>query len=371
MGIGFLIYVVLAAFGIYLAIFYLEFASLGIAGILILVPLFMLGLLFYLCKHARFQVLVKNPVAEISPETNHAKAKVDISLMNTSHIFPIAKALVVLQYENLFSGEMGIKRIRFSVDSDTVQTEEEVEIEVKHCGNIKITVKRAKIYDYLGIFSRVLVRNKKVNNIVVLPPLKEVYLEDERFIAETDTDSGRYSPYKPGNDPSEVFAVRDYKEGDRLSQIHWKLSGKNSSLMVKEYSLPLTKSTVVFVDFCVTGEGKEKLKKIDLLMQSVYSMAIALIEKEIPLRFYWYNNHENEMKTHLVEKEDDLMWVFREMFQCKMTLDEEELINAYVGWGLGKPHENGLYITVTDGNAAEAARLDVKRMYIINALDNR
>ena len=36
-------------------------------------------------------------------------------------------------------------------------------------------------------------------------------------------DSDEFSMYRPGDDPSETFALREYLSGDRIRSIHWKL----------------------------------------------------------------------------------------------------------------------------------------------------
>ena len=40
-----------------------------------------------------------------------------------------------------------------------------------------------------------------------------------------------------GYDPSELFDVREFQNGDRLQSVHWKLSARTDELMVKELSL--------------------------------------------------------------------------------------------------------------------------------------
>ena len=42
-----------------------------------------------------------------------------------------------------------------------------------------------------------------------------------------------------GDDPSEIYQVREYRERDSLKDIHWKLSAREEELMVKERGFPL------------------------------------------------------------------------------------------------------------------------------------
>ncbi|MFR7744089.1 MAG: DUF58 domain-containing protein [Acutalibacteraceae bacterium] len=43
-----------------------------------------------------------------------------------------------------------------------------------------------------------------------------------------------------------MFQIRDYVPGDSQRQIHWKLSHKYDKLIVKDPSLPITRSAAVF-----------------------------------------------------------------------------------------------------------------------------
>ena len=52
-------------------------------------------------------------------------------------------------------------------------------------------------------------------------------------------DSDEYSPDRPGSDPSELFGIRDYREGDALKSIHWKLGEKYDRTASREMSLPV------------------------------------------------------------------------------------------------------------------------------------
>ena len=40
-------------------------------------------------------------------------------------------------------------------------------------------------------------------------------------------ESFKYSKDRPGDDPGETYDIREYRSGDSIRQIHWKLSGKH------------------------------------------------------------------------------------------------------------------------------------------------
>lgn len=68
-------------------------------------------------------------------------------------------------------------------------------------------------------------------------------------------DSERYSRTRPGSDPSETFAIREYRPGDPIRQIHWKLSQKTGETMLRELGLPVVSRTLlVFCNLAAAGE---------------------------------------------------------------------------------------------------------------------
>lgn len=54
------------------------------------------------------------------------------------------------------------------------------------------------------------------------------------FFGEADV----YDDFHPGDDPSEIFGVREFRAGDKMQSIHWKLSAKSDDLLVRENSQP-------------------------------------------------------------------------------------------------------------------------------------
>ena len=76
-----------------------------------------------------------------------------------------------------------------------------------------------------------------------------------------DGEGDKYSPHKPGDDPTELFGLRPYREGDRLSRIHWKLSQKTGQTLVKELGLPVSERVLFLLD--LTGPGEEISLQLD------------------------------------------------------------------------------------------------------------
>ena len=73
--------------------------------------------------------------------------------------------------------------------------------------------------------------------------VQSVYVSPD---ANCPDDSENYAPDRTGYDLAEVYALREYAPGDSLRQMHWKLSSKLDKLVVREPSLPVRRSVLVF-----------------------------------------------------------------------------------------------------------------------------
>ena len=73
--------------------------------------------------------------------------------------------------------------------------------------------------------------------------MTEVTVQTSNFSLEGE----RFSEEVSGDDPSELFALRDYQPGDRMARIHWKLSARKGEWYVKEFSRPVGTAGTAFI----------------------------------------------------------------------------------------------------------------------------
>ena len=365
MTLGTILYILLFLASCAISVLFLQYGAVALMGLLITVPIFMLFFLILMRKSIHVSVDSKNPLAEKDDIDKPARAVITLSIENRSRFLPLTKGIAKVRYENTFSGEKGKLKIRFSVDTGK-KRDRRIPVVMNNCGNVAITVEKVRIYDYLNIFAWTIGKHFETQNILVLPPMKEMYLGRDRWYNETNEDSDRFSLYKKGDDPSEIFDIRDFMDGDKIQRIHWKLSSKTGNLMVKEGSLPLTKAVHIFMDLCVLGEKEERDHNVNLLVQGAYSISMFMIEHGIPQVFIWHDKKNGVIREYSVEQEEELYWMFQELFKSRITTAPNELLEAYMDWGKGKLLEAALYLTVTDHDDLDAGSLTRERLEVMD-----
>lgn len=360
MTLGTIIYVLILIASLLVSVICLEYGTVAIMGAFLIVPAFMLVFLIIMRIHTITEVECKNPVAEKDSLEKPARATISLQVENKGKWLPISKGIAWVKYENSFSGEKGKMKVRFSVDVGK-RRGRRIPVVMHHCGNVSIKVQKVKIYDYLNIFATTVGKDFDTQDILVMPPLKEIYLGRDRWYNETNEDSDRFSLYKKGDDPSEIFDIRDFKDGDRIQQIHWKLSSKTGHYMVKDGSLPLAKAIHIFVDLCASNS-----EEADLLVQGIYSASMLLMSQGVPQHYIWYDREADIIQESLIEQEEELFWMFEDLFKSRTTQNPNELIRAYIEWEEGRPKESGLYLTVADHADSDFDGLGVAELQVMD-----
>ena len=206
---------ILAAAALYL--FENSGATLAVLLIVVLVPLF--GILLAAVGTRNASVGIALPERCVCGEELHAAIRAQ------------ASGETVLGVENLHTGE------RTELFLPLGQKETALTIRPEHCGALRVTAEQMLRRDLFGLslWKRPLHCEAAA---LVLPALfqTEVLLTESAFAM---LDSDEYSAVKPGFDPSETFGVREYRPGDSIKTIHWKLSQKSGDTMVRELSLPV------------------------------------------------------------------------------------------------------------------------------------
>ena len=72
-----------------------------------------------------------------------------------------------------------------------------------------------------------------------------------------DLDGSIYDEYRAGFDQSEVFEIRAYRPGDKTAQIHWKLSQKTDTLMLRQGSLPVKNALLLILEAPQGNQGSQ------------------------------------------------------------------------------------------------------------------
>lgn len=190
-------------------------------------------------------------------------------------------------------------------------------------GNYEIYLRRLKLYDISGVLS-FSVPMKKQGVVQVMPELHDVpvrlTMATKNFYGEADV----YDENQPGHDKSELFQVREYRPGDRLQNVHWKLTAKQDELVVKEYSLPKACPVILFLSY---RPGKKK--QLLYFLETVASLSFSIMDAGCPHYVVWYDGTSSDVMRIRVDDEESLFYMIGVLMRVNWVRCREDIRQRY------------------------------------------
>lgn len=190
-------------------------------------------------------------------------------------------------------------------------------------GNYEIYLRKLKIYDISGVLS-CSIPMKKQGVVQVMPELHDVpvrlTMATKNFYGEADV----YDENQPGHDKSELFQVREYRPGDRLQNVHWKLTAKQDELIVKEYSLPKACPVIMFLSY---RPGKKK--QLLYFLEMVASLSFSIMDAGCPHYVVWYDETTSDVMRIRVDDEESLFYMIGVLMRVHWVRCKEDIRLRY------------------------------------------
>lgn len=286
--------------------------------LLLLFLLFLLGACFCFLSGRELYARMKLPYSMEKEQEGRGK----IVIQNGS-FWPVFRGGVKLVCENSLTGEREIRHLPFAL-MPKGKAELHFNLQSEYCGECVCFIEEIRVYDLFAIFSgkRNLAgrykdkaeEKKKMEShfskeekgsILVFPKTEKIEMSFSERDAY-DMESFRYSNEKKGDDPSETFAIREYRMGDSMGRIHWKLTGKLDQIMVKESSFPIFNSMMLLLE---TGyeEGKRPDKEaMHAAVEVCVSLGEMLCRRNMPFELGYYDYKKNLFYSQRVEDIEEL-----------------------------------------------------------------
>lgn len=171
-----------------------------------------------------------------------------------------------------------------------------------HCaGGYVYRLRRVRVYDWTGWFYL----TKQMDETAMtqlLPMVHELPVQLSGAVRDFFGEAEVYDDLRGGYDSSQVFQIRPYVPGDRLQNIHWKLSAKSQELMVREHSLPKGCGIVLLLG--TKGLDRQDPVQRDLFLQIAASVSFSLVDVQCPHIVCWYDDATEDLVRMCVDDEE-------------------------------------------------------------------
>lgn len=246
-----------------------------------------------------------------------------VKLVITNHcLLPVNRLQALVVVKDVMRGRK--RRYRMSLPAVPRGESEYIRsVSFSGTGNYEIFLRKMKIYDITGVLSWH-IRIRKQGAVQVMPELHDVPVRltqaTKNFYGEADV----YDENQPGYDKSELFQVREYRSGDRLQNVHWKLTAKQDELIVKEYSLPKACPVILFLSY---RPGKKK--QLLYFLEIVASLSFSMMDAGCPHYIVWYDGAASDVMRIRVDDEESLFYMIGVLMRVHWVRCREDIRQRY------------------------------------------
>ncbi len=241
--------------------------------------------------------------------------------------------------ENMVTGERREEKISSTLGPKG-KKQIKIQGESSYAGSIHAYMEGIEVSDPFGIHSR-----KKTTyaegNYDVYPSDIGAELAGDIF-STYNMESYRYSQKKKGSDPGEIHGIREYVKGDSPKTIHWKLSSKLDTVVVRELGYPVENDIMLILDCNHLDSYEQADRKLNLFT----SLAHGLLSRGMSFSAGWYNRKESRFEETYIRDEEELMQSLSRIIKNRMENSVESTITAFLGEDdIEKEHSQYLYVS--------------------------
>jgi len=209
---------------------------------------------------------------------------------------PLTRVRGRVEARNALTGECEKKKFRLAVPGGGAAAE--CPAGTGHCGLLTGELKRVWALDCLGLFWLPLGRDRTQTALLVLPGGEA---GEEPQVPQEEAPGLRP---RPGGGPGEDYDPREYRPGDPINTIHWKLSAKRDQLIVRETLEDIRAVPLFTFDHFGTPE------ELDRVLGRLWSLGRALLDLGRGFAVAWAQAETGEVRRFAVADEEGLLECF-------------------------------------------------------------
>lgn len=201
--------------------------------------------------------------------------------------FPLVNATIKLKVANRFYKEEGTHYLNIPVRARK-DTEAAYPVIMDYCGRLAVEAEEIKLLDLLGIYEAVVPVHEE-QECLVFP--KSTLRNQEAGQIYINGVSEAMESKEKGYDFSEISGIREYIPGDKLQNIHWKLSVKKDELMVKERISVSAQQLNVLVEL-----ANDEEMRLEAVLELADSITRSFVTQNLPFTIYYYSTNMGGLK---------------------------------------------------------------------------
>lgn len=305
---------------LYLAVLYASTASFALLALLILA--LAVGILQLFFNFHSFHLSIPS----VLPDTaGNGIGKCTLTAENRG-FFSVSRVSLKLSLFDNRNCKVYQKKLTFSVPANkTILIP--VEITSPCCGRFKIRIHHIRIFSLFSLLACPHPR-QYAGEMIFYPeitPLCAAVSEKTRYFT---AESEGFEEILPGSPQFPMNDIRSFMPGDKIRQIHWKLSARTDEILVRNAGQPEGFPVLLFFQLLQNQEKNAALQYSNFL-EFAASISFSLLEKKCPHFVVWYDEKEQTPVRFPVRTEEEFNFFLYALFHAEIYTESKELYELY------------------------------------------
>lgn len=191
----------------------------------------------------------------------------------------------------------------------------------EYTGLMNLEVAKCTVKDPLNLFSKDLeIISDIPARTMILPRIRPLEISQDS-LEMYDIESFKFSQHLKGTDTSETIGIKEYKAGDSIKTIHWKLSSKLDEIVIRELGYPVDNKLLLLLD--KSSQSRLKEKEIEEVIDLFSSLSYELASKEINHTLGWYDFLLDKFICNYVDSQDQVISMLPSLIGSPIRKDEQ------------------------------------------------
>ncbi|MCM1087037.1 MAG: DUF58 domain-containing protein [Muribaculaceae bacterium] len=258
-----------------------------ILGASIVMGVLLLLQMLYLKTHLQGRIRLSENLV-----TRCDSIRIPVQVKNTGKL-PVTRITAWIRYEDSGSGVWDRMKLSGMAEAGG-EVWLEAELKTCHCGIVRFYLEKLTVSDYFGIFSGRCRVDSIQKEVYVLPWVNAI---TEDTLGNMGDFEGKY-----GADVYETYDIREFRNGDDMRQIHWKLTAKTDILLVREYLKTSESGVMVGLDFQKEKERELSREELDVFLDKASSLSWEILQWGVSHYAIW--DRDGERVIFYIENEE-------------------------------------------------------------------
>lgn len=298
---------------IFLLVFFHNYLMFFLLVFLIVLPILSIVAEYYASEHLIFTI---TPLDNVVMQRQESELKV--SVKNPTWI-PLLSCFLTVTLENHFFPDC-TETIELHIPAVCRQTNTvSFPFTSQYNGEIQCSINKLEVNDMLGLCKRTMKLNQ-TSSVTIMPTPTHEPIPSEPNAKENGFLDIQNSVGK-GNSEN-MLDLREYHAGDRLQHIHWKLSAKKDSLLVKEFEVSTEQSICILIDL-VQDKGLSDCFNL------LYSFCLQHLPLQRNVVVNWWSSENGTLKTKSMQSIEEFLPVLLSIYKDKSYISATTALDAF------------------------------------------